>query len=166
MWYREVFGEQAMRCNDPFYRGHEQALRWFLLHQRIGDDFIFEPYQLPMLNKWGLVAYGCCEDLTQKIDMLRQIHKLRQIAVTPVANVAKCAEQIRDDYVFSWRPNPTDMVCCGFDEAKIRAIIREGLSMTRDCRVHLHLKDVETVEGDVDRLGRWVEIVRDEISKQ
>jgi len=36
--------------------------------------------------------------------------------VTPLANVRVCAEQIGADYVLSWRPNPSDMVCCGYKE--------------------------------------------------
>ncbi|GAI58840.1 unnamed protein product [marine sediment metagenome] len=51
-------------------------------------------------DKFGLVAYGCCEDLTYKVDMLRQIPNLRRIAVPPFADAAKCAEQIGRDYVF------------------------------------------------------------------
>jgi len=41
--------------------------------------------------------------------MLRPIKNLRNIAVTPVADVQVCAEQIKDDYVISWRPNPTEL---------------------------------------------------------
>ena len=63
--------------------------------------------------------------------------------------------------MISWRPNPADMVCCGFDEALIRRIIGNGLAACRGCRVHIHLKDVETVQGDPGRLKRWVRIVRD-----
>ena len=79
------------------------------------DEFMLQ-YQLPIMAEYGLVAYGCCEDLTRKIDVLRQIRNLRRIAVTPVADVRRCAEQIGTDYVISWRPNPTDMVCAGWDD--------------------------------------------------
>jgi len=140
------------------------AQEFTLVSPAMHEEFLLQ-YQLPIMAQWGLVAYGCCEDLTKKISMLRQVPNLRQIAVTPVAILARCAEQIQGQYVFSWRPNPTDMVCCGFAEDAIRGIIREGLIITKDCRVHLHLKDVETVEGDPGRLARWVAIVREEIEK-
>lgn len=130
------------------------------------EEFILE-YQLPIMAKFGLIHYGCCEDLTHKIKMLRRIPNLRYISISPVADIARCAEQIGPDYVFSWRPNPADMVCCGFDESRIRRIIREGLRILKanDCRFHINLKDVYTLEGDVTRLSRWVAIVRDEIAK-
>ena len=123
------------------------------------DEFLFQ-FQKPIYEKFGLVAYGCCEDLTNKMDMLRQLPNLRVIAVTPWADLAKCAEQIGTDYVYSWRPNPTDMVCSNWDETRIRRIIRNGLEAARGCRVHIHLKDIETVQGDPTRLARWVAIVR------
>jgi len=140
------------------------AQEFTLISPEMHEEFMLN-YQLPILEKWGLVAYGCCEDLTKKIDMLRRIPNLRAISVTPTADVWKCAEQIGRDYVMSWRPNPTDMVCTSFDEARIRRIIADGLKATRNGYAHILLKDVETVQGDVGRLARWVDIVRDEINR-
>ena len=118
-------------------------------------------YQLPIYSQFGLVHYGCCEDLGRKIKMLRQLKNLRSIAVTPVADVRLCAEQIGADYAISWRPNPSDMICCGYNETLIRRILTDGLTACRGGVPHIHLKDVETVEGDVTRLTRWVKLVRE-----
>jgi len=138
---------------------HCAAQEFALISPAMHDEFLLR-YQLPILRKYGLVSYGCCEDLTKKIDMLRQIPNLRIIAVTPRADVARCAEQIGTDYVLSWRPSPADMVSYSFDEGRIRRIIREGMQAARGCHVTIHLKDVETVQGELDRLARWVGIVR------
>ena len=124
------------------------------------EEFLFQ-YQLPIYSRFGLVHYGCCEDLGRKIKMLRQLKNLRSIAVTPVADVRLCAEQIGADYAISWRPNPSDMICCGYNETLIRRIITDGLTACRGGVPHIHLKDVETVEGDVTRLTRWVKLVRE-----
>ena len=118
-------------------------------------------YQKPIYEQFGLVHYGCCEDLGRKINMLRQLKNLRSIAVTPVANVASCAAQIGTDYAISWRPNPTDMVCYGYNEDRVRRIITDGLAACKDGYPHIHLKDIETVEGDLTRLTRWVKLVRE-----
>ncbi|MEI6972540.1 MAG: hypothetical protein WCL44_13610 [bacterium] len=124
------------------------------------EEFMFN-YQLPIYEHFGMVAYGCCEDLTRKISFLRRMKSLRTIGVTPWADVAKCAEQIGTDYVFGWRPNPTDQVCADWDESRIRRILREGLEASRGCIVHIHLKDVENLRGDPTRLKRWVAIARE-----
>ena len=81
--------------------------------------------------------------------------------MAPTADVAKCAAQIRRDYVLSWRPNPTDMVCAEFHEDVIRRILRRGLDACRGTCVHVHLRDIETVQGEPARLARWVQIVRE-----
>ena len=92
--------------------------------------------------------------------MLRKIPNLRRIAVSPFADVARCAEQIGRDYVLSYRPSPSDMVGYGFNPERVRAILRRDLTACRDCCVDITLKDVETVNGDPDRVRRWVAVAR------
>lgn len=135
------------------------AQEYTLISPAFHEEFLFQ-YQKPIFEHFGLVHYGCCEDLGRKIDMLRPLKNLRSIAVTPVADVRLCAEQIGVDYAMAWRPNPTDMVCCGYDESRVRRIISEGLAACRGGFPHIHLKDIETVEGDTTRLTRWVRLVR------
>jgi hypothetical protein len=126
------------------------------------DEFMLE-YQRPIMAPFGLVAYGCCEDLTLKIDVLRAIPNLRRIAVSPMADVARCAEQIGEDYVLSYRPSPSDMVGYDFDPDRVRRILRRDLEACRGCHVDITLKDVETVQDDPERVRRWVHITRDVI---
>lgn len=133
-----------------------------LVSPEMHDEFMLQ-YQLPIISKYGLCAYGCCEDLTKKIDMLRQIPNLRRIAVAPTADVAKCAEQIGDDFVMSWRPSPTDMICGDFDKSRITRIVKEAMAATEGQAVEVNLKDVESVEGDISRLNEWVKITRDAV---
>jgi hypothetical protein len=130
------------------------------------EEFLLR-YQLPILARFGLTAYGCCEDLTRKIPMLRRIPNLRRIAVSPFADAAKCAAEIGRDYVLSYRPSPTDMVGYGFDLARIRGILRRDLAACHrhGCHTDVTLKDVETVEGDPTRVGRWVEATREVIGE-
>ena len=136
------------------------AQEFALVSPAMHNEFLLE-YQKPIMEKFGLLAYGCCEDLTHKIDILRKVKNLRRIAVTPVADVAKCAEQIGRDYVLSWRPNPAQMICCGFDPDLIRKIVRDAMEASKGCHVDITLKDVHTVQNRPDNLARWVRIVRD-----
>ncbi|MEE8400370.1 MAG: hypothetical protein V3S89_15270 [Desulfobacterales bacterium] len=135
------------------------AQEYALVSPAFHEEFLLK-YQMPIMAPYGLVHYGCCEDLTQKIDMLRQIPNLRSIAVTPRADVRKCADQIGKDYVVSWRPNPTDMVCTNWDPDRVTRIIRGGAEACRDSIFHIYLKDVETVQGEPQRLQRWTQQVR------
>lgn len=128
------------------------------------EEFMLK-YQLPILKKFGLVAYGCCEDLTRKIDMLRQIPNLRRIAVSPFADVAKCAQQIGRDYIISYRPSPADMVSYQFDADSVKGKLREDFAALKDTCFDITLKDVETVEGDPQRIKLWVQSVREVIEE-
>ena len=87
--------------------------------------------------------------------------------MAPVADVARCAEQIGHDYVLSYRPSPTDMVGYGFDAERARAIMRADLQACRanGCHVDITLKDVETVQGDPTRVPRWVRLARQVIDE-
>ena len=138
------------------------AQEYTLISPEMHDEFLLQ-YQLPILENFGLVAYGCCEDLTSKIDILRKIPNLRRIAVSPFANVAKCAEQIGSDYIVSYRPSPADMVSYGFDTGRIKKIVSGDLDALRrnGCSFDITLKDVETVQADPTRIRRWVELVRE-----
>lgn len=125
---------------------------------RMHEEFLFQ-YQLPIMEEAGLVAYGCCEDLTRKIDMLRTLKNLRRIAVSPWADVASCARQIEDKYVLSWRPNPAP-VCSGFDAGQVRRSLDEGLAACAGCHVDIILKDIQTVQGEPSRLRDWARLAK------
>ena len=142
--------------------GYVAAQELTLISPEQHDEFMLE-YQIPILEKFGMVAYGCCEDLTRKIDILRKIPNLRRIAVSPFAKIDSCAEQIGKDYVCSWRPSPSETVCTGYDEAKVKKIIREGMKhfSKNECFVDICLKDVHTVQNDPERLRKFTSAVRD-----
>jgi hypothetical protein len=143
---------------------HAQSQEFTGVSPAMHKEYILQ-YQLPVLAKFGLVAYGCCEDLTHKIDMLRQIPNLRRIAVAPFADAARCAEQIGQDYVLSYRPSPADMVSYGWDPDRVRSILKRDLEACRDSHVDITLKDVETVQADPNRVRNWVSVTREVIDE-
>ncbi len=83
--------------------GYCAAQEFTLISPAMHDEFLLQ-YQLPILEKFGLIAYGCCENLTHKIALLRKIPNLRIIAAAPTVDLRRCAEQIGTDYVFPGGP--------------------------------------------------------------
>lgn len=128
------------------------------------DEFMLQ-YQIPIIEKFGLSAYGCCEDLTRKISCLRKIKNLRRIAVSPFADAKLCSEQIGKDYILSWRPNPSSMISTGLDEDFVRKTMRENFKVfkTNGNYFDITLKDVETINHQPQNVSHWVQIVREEI---
>ncbi|NLL83506.1 MAG: hypothetical protein GX230_04610, partial [Lentisphaerae bacterium] len=83
----------------PIYSGFNADISTSITKLRGMEQLMIDMYESPQelhsllafFEKFGLVHYGCCEDLGEKIGMLRQLKNLRSIAVTPVANVRHCA---------------------------------------------------------------------------
>jgi len=125
------------------------------------DELLFN-YMKPVYEEFGLFAYGCCENLTKKLDILMKISNLRRVAVTPWADDEECAQVLRDRYVISWRPNPAEMITNGFDEDRITRIVKRAKAIYEkyNCFWEVNLKDFLTVEHDVGRLEKWVTTVR------
>ena len=141
---------------------HFQAAQEFaLIGPEQHREFLLE-FQKEIFKRYALIAYGCCEDLTNKISMLREIPNLRRIAVTPFANVAKCAEQIGSDYTISYRPNPA-LLAAGYSKDRLRTKMREDFAALRanGCIFDVTLKDIETLEGDFSRIDDFIETVHD-----
>jgi hypothetical protein len=47
----------------------------------------------------------------------------------------------------------------------IRADLRSTLDVAGDLPLEIILKDTHTVQGETERIGRWVKIAREEIEK-
>jgi hypothetical protein len=124
-------------------------------------EFIF-PYQLPILERFGLNCYGCCEPLDKRWHIVQRIPRLRRVSVSAWANLPRMAEMLGDRYIFSWKPAPADLAMDSFDEDAIRAKLREAFRITRDCRVEAIMKDNNTIRNDPSRVVRWVRIAREE----
>lgn len=112
---------------------------------------------IPLYRMFGLLYYGCCEPLHDKIPMIRSIGNVRKISVSPWADIDKSAENISGDYVFSLKPRPTLIGNGTFDEEQIR----EQMQHAKDACERYHtpcefiLKDVSTVRHQLDFLDRW-----------
>ncbi len=112
---------------------------------------------MPLYEMFGLMYYGCCEPLHDKIDIVRRIRNVRKISMSPWADVDKGAEGLSGDYVFSLKPRPS-LIGNGRFEAEL---IREQLEAAKDAcsrydtPCEFILKDVSTVQGKVEFLDRW-----------
>lgn len=123
------------------------------------DEFAVQ-YQIPLLERFGLNCYGCCESLNQKFDVVKKIPRLRRVSVSPWTDPARAVEALQDKYIFSWKPNPAQLVG-GFDPRPLRNEIKRVLEVTKGCVVEMILKDTHTVENHPERILEWVNIARE-----
>lgn len=120
-------------------------------------------YEKRLLEPFGLNGYGCCEDLTNKLDDVFTIPNIRRISIAPSANVDVCAEKLQDKYIFSWKPQPSHLVG-EFDTEFIRKYIKHTLDVTQNCVLEMVLKDTHTCEFHPERFDIWTQIARELIN--
>lgn len=120
-------------------------------------------YEVRILERHGLNAYGCCESFTNKFEMLKKrAPKLRRVSVSPWCDVEVAAKELEDKYIFSWKPTPM-MIMGKFDPDRIRPYIRKTLEITRGCVLEIVLQDTITIDHDPERLKIWLNICREEM---
>lgn len=136
-----------------------EAQELTLVSPEMTNEFAIQ-YEKRLLERFGLTVYGCCEDVTRKLDYIFTIPNLRQVNISPFSDAAKCAEQFRKDTIFSWKPHPAQVVG-DFSEDHIRENIRHALDVTRDLVFEIVLKDTHTCDRHPERFTRWVEIARE-----
>lgn len=125
------------------------------------------PYQIPLLEKFGLTYYGCCEQLHHRIDHVFRVPRLRRISVSPWCDLEIMADKTAGKkLVWCRKPNPS-LVCVNFNEEAIRADLRASIAAARraGCALEIILKDTHTVQNQPWRLQRWVEIAREETAR-
>lgn len=151
------------RLEDVWYRGMAQMFSSVspAAHQEFDLDYI-----RPLAEQCGLVYYGCCEPLHDRIDRLKTIHNLRKIGVSAWADVRKSAEQIEGRYVFARKPNPA-FVTGSFDADIVARETRETLEacMANNCPCEIVLKDISTVSNRPGNLIEWNRVVQETIDR-
>jgi len=128
------------------------------------EEFIF-PYENAIAERFGAVYYGCCEPVNSRWEVLQNMANLKRVSVSPWCDEELMAES--DKIVYSRKPNPTLVSTEVFEEDAIRADLRKTLSLTskNNCSTEIVMKDVHTLNGEPDRLTRWVGIAREVIAE-
>ena len=149
------FGGQV-RLKDLWMLGESQE--FVGVGPELFNEFALQ-YQLPLLNKFGLVCYGCCEPLDGKLDLvIRHIPRLRRVSVSPWSDRALAARKLANRYIFSWKPNPAMICRPTVDYEHVEKVTRETLQIARGCCVEMIMKDTHTVHGDSSRFTHWTDI--------
>lgn len=128
------------------------------------EEFIF-PYQLPILERFGLNCYGCCEPLDLRWHVVKKVPRLRRVSVSPWSDRALMAEYLQNKYVLSMKPSPTPLAMSEIDETVIRAGLRKDIKATRGCHVEIIMKDNHTLGNNPNNAVRWCSIAKEEVER-
>ena len=125
------------------------------VHQEFELDYAARWY-----SRFGLVYYGCCEPLHDKMDIIRNVPNLRKVSMSPWVDIRKAAERIGSDFVVSRKPSPAMLAGDVWDPKAAASDLEETLShCTRNnCPVEFILKDISTVRSKPQRLWEWADV--------
>ena len=151
-----------VRCADLW--GFTESQETVSVSPEMYEEFIF-PYEKPIMERFGLTCYGCCEPLHLRWHVAREHHNLRRVSCSPWADFAQMAENLGGDYVFSMKPNPADISSAEINECAIRDGLRKAFDVTRGCRVEVIMKDNHTIGKRPENVVRWCRIAMEEAQR-
>ncbi len=152
-----------VRCADMW--GFTESQETVNVSPDMYEEFIF-PYEKPIMDRFGLTCYGCCEPVHSRWHIVKRHHNLRRVSCSPWADVEKMAEYLEDKYILSVKPAPAAISTPAIDEESIRQGLRKVLDVTEDCIVELIMKDNHTLGKRPDNAVRWCQIAKEEVERQ
>ncbi len=158
---REDFDPNHVRPRDMWASAEAQELA--LVSPRMHEEFSLQ-YEKRLLEPFALNGYGCCEDLTLKLDDVLTIPNIRRVSISPFADAGACAAKLGPDYIFSWKPHPGHLVG-KFNPGAIGRYIRRTLEVCRErqCVLEIILKDTHSCEHHPERFAGWSQAARREV---
>ena len=128
------------------------------------EEYIFPTYQ-KISSRYGALSYGCCEPVHPIWDScLSKLKNLRRVSISPWCDEDFMAERLRGTNIVYHRKLNPNFIGVGdtLDEDAARAHVRKTIETAHGCEVELTQRDVYTVKGDIDKVRRYVEIIREE----
>ena len=125
-------------------------------------------YNQKLFGGCGLLYYGCCEPMDNKIDILRKrFGNLRKISITPWADPEIAARNIGRDYVLAGKPNPAFVNSPVFDPEPVKREMERYLDACGryGTTCEFVLKDVSTIANNPDNLTKWADTVNGVIDR-
>ncbi|MFC1960342.1 hypothetical protein ACFLYO_06500 [Chloroflexota bacterium] len=151
------YDPQKPRTKDRWMFGMAQMLG--TVSPKMFQEFEVD-YARQICERFGLVYYGCCDPLHDRMAQVRMIPNVRKVSMSPWVDQERGAAEIGGDFVFSRKPSPALVAWDRFDFDQVR----DDLTTTRDfctqygCPVEFILKDISTVRSKPERLSEWASI--------
>ncbi len=152
-----------VRCGDMW--GFTESQESVGVSPKMYEEFIF-PYEKPIMDRFGLTCYGCCEPLHTRWNIVRQHHHLRRVSCSAWANLAKMAGYLEDDFILSLKPNPAVLAVPNPDWNSIRSYLRSAIDTASGCCLEIIMKDNHTLANHPENAVEWVRIAREEAGAQ
>jgi hypothetical protein len=125
------------------------------------------PYITRMASCFGMLYYGCCDRLDDRLDIVKKIPNIRKVSCSPWSDRERFAERLGGDLVMSVKPSPACLAAGTMDWDAVRADLRRSIDAAHANHVNLEiiLKDISTVRFNPERLTIWARIAMEEVQE-
>jgi len=119
---------------------------------------------MPIFQRFGLVGYGCCENLTHKINGVLSIPNLRIFVCSAWTDLDLVLERTNRAYCIMWRQKASDVVFPD-DPARVRDDLMEGTRRLQGHYYQIVLRELQTLAGHPHRLHEWTRFAKEAAEK-
>lgn len=143
--------------------GHAEAQELAPVSPGMHREWLF-PREKRLLQGFGRTAYGCCEPLHDKLADALSMPGIVKLSASPWAQLEKYRDQVPNDVIISWKPNPS-WLAGSWDEDEVSERLDQGMRTLRGKRFEVILGDLRTCGGHPERIGRWIQLVRESMAR-
>jgi hypothetical protein len=129
------------------------------------EEFEF-PYITRMAKEFGMIYYGCCDRLDDRLEIVKKIPNVKKVSCSPWSDRKKFAEGIGDVLIMSNKPTPAYLATDSVNWDAVRNDLKLTVELAKENNVNLEiiLKDISTVRYEPERLTKWAEIAMEVVS--
>lgn len=159
----------GMRCSDPLngtpppgqVRLHHlwcdgNSQEFDEVSPRMWEEFLLN-YQLPIFQQFGLVQYGCCERLTEKIAGVLRIPNLRTFVCSFWTDLDRVLEACGTRYCVMWRQSAAEVTLHPTLD-NVEKHLDEGLRKLQGHYYQVVLRELQTEGGHPGRLQEFARL--------
>ena len=158
----------AMFLSDPLRENHSgtydlnacwihgNSQEFDLIRPEMFNEFLLE-YQKKLFARFGAVCYGCCENLTHKLDYVLSIPNLRLLTCSGWTDLPELVKKTGNRCCIMWRHKASEVVCPdGMDDFKKK--IFEQAEILKESHYQVVLRELQTLMGHHRRLEEWTQL--------
>ncbi len=152
-------GEYSLK--DCWIAGNSQELDQ--VSPAMFEEFLLD-YQKKIFARFGAVSYGCCENLTNKMEPVLAIPNLKIMVCSAWTNLDKLIARVGTKHCIMWRHKASDAVC-PHDISALKQYVNEGARKLQGHYYQTILRELQTQMGHDNRLYEWTQISKEAATK-
>jgi hypothetical protein len=123
------------------------------------NEFAFE-LEKRFAEMFGLIYYGCCEKLDNKIDGVLSLPNIQKISCSPYSLTDAFFEKVGDKAVISLKPNSLLLAQPTWDKEAVRRELVEACKLARkyNCHMEVLMKNLINIGEGPYRLWEWCDM--------